>query len=94
MSKHGLIALAAAAALLATPVQAATLTNRSADEVVVQINEEGDEIVSKQVTLAPDETVTDVCDQGCVMVLENGAQQSFEGDEIIYLEDGGFVIAE
>ena len=94
MSKHALIALAAMAALLAAPVQAATLTNRSADEVVVQINEEGDETVSEQVTLAPDETVSNVCDNGCVMVLENGQQQSFEGNEIIYLADGGFVIAE
>ncbi len=96
MTTNPMIALTAAAlALVLTgPVQALTLTNRDAVEQRVQINEGGDETVTQDVVLGAEQTLEGLCEDGCTIALENGVQESFEGNEDVYIENGGFQIAE
>ena len=79
--------------LVAGQAYAFTVTNRDLSEHSLQITEGGDEAVTRDVVIAPDQTVDDLCEDGCTIVLDNGEQQSFEGYEEVYIEGGRFVIA-
>lgn len=74
--------------------QALVLTNRDTVEQRMQITEGGDEAVTHDVVIAANQTLDGLCKEGCTIALENGVQESFEGDEVIYIENGRFVIAE
>ncbi len=80
--------------LMASSAQAFTLTNRDPEEQRLQITEGGDEAVTHEVIVAADQTREDLCLEGCTIVLDSGEQASFEGDEVVEIEDGHFVIAE
>ncbi|MDH3969284.1 MAG: hypothetical protein OEU56_19890 [Rhodospirillales bacterium] len=96
MTNKPLIALSAAALVLSLAGQAhaLTLTNRDTVEQRVQINEGGDEAVTRDVVLGADQTLDGLCEDGCTIALENGVQESFEGDEAVSIENGRFMIAE
>lgn len=93
MIKILMIALAASALALSLVGQARalTLTNNGATEQSVKISEGGDEMVSQDIAIAAGQTIRGVCMEGCTIALENGEQQSFEGDEDVYIENGRFV---
>lgn len=96
MTRNPAIVLTAATAalLLAGQAHALTLTNRDTVEQRIQINEGGDGSAGRDFVLAADQTVDGICEGGCTIVLENGAEQSFEGYEAVFIEDGHFVISE
>jgi len=90
---------AAIAALLlavfaAGEASAITLTNRDKTDQRLTITEGGDEAVTQEVTIAVNETLDGICLEGCTIALENGTQESFEGDEAVTIEDGLFSIDE
>ena len=85
---------AALAVSLSGEARALTLVNRDTVAQRVQISEGGDEAVTSEVLVEMDESVEGICVEGCVLALENGVQQSFEGDETVVIEKGLFVIAE
>ena len=88
------LAAACTILLLASSAQALTLTNRDPEERRLQITEGGDEAVTHDVIVEADQTREDLCLEGCTIVLDSGEHASFEGDEVVEIEDGRFVIAE
>lgn len=40
------------------------------------------------------ETVSEICNDGCILVVQNGDPQSFEGEEEVFINNGAFVIGE
>jgi hypothetical protein len=89
-------------ALLAAPLaisliseaQALTLINRDTVSQTVQINEGGDEAVTSEIAIEMNQTVDGICLEGCILALENGVQEGFEGNETVIIENGDFVITE
>ena len=96
MTRNAVIALTATglALLLASQANALTLTNRELAEQRVQIIEGSDEPTTRELVLNANQSLDDLCNEGCTIALKNGVQQRFEGDENVYIEKGGFVIAE
>jgi hypothetical protein len=96
MAKTSTIALTAAsvALLLAGQAYAITLTNRDSVDQQIQISEGGDETVTRDVVLEAGQSLDGFCEGGCTIALESGAQESFEGDETVFIEDGEFRLAE
>lgn len=93
---HKPLVIAAASILvsvLAWQAQAMTLTNRDATDLMVKITDTGDG-ADQELLLAANETIDDVCANGCTLTLEDGQQADFNGDEDVYIEGGRFVIAE
>lgn len=88
------LTMAALALLSAGQAQALTVTNRDAADQRLRITDGGDESVTQDVVIAADETLGNLCEDGCTILLGNGVQESFEGYESIYIENGRFVIAE
>ena len=78
--------------ILVGPAYALTLTNRDGVERTLQITEGGDEAVTYDLVITADETMEELCNEGCTIALENGIQESFDGDEDIYIERGRFYI--
>lgn len=79
---------------LSGEAQALTLENRDTVAQNVQISEGGDEAVTSEIVVEMDESLDGICLEGCVLALENGVQQSFEGTETVVIEQGLFVIVE
>ncbi|MDH3196015.1 MAG: hypothetical protein OEL78_06870 [Hyphomicrobiales bacterium] len=84
----------AAALLVAGQANALTLTNRGAGDQRLKIITSGDEAVTQDVVILAEETLSDVCMDGCKIALENGDQKTFEGNEVVYIEHDKLVIAE
>ncbi len=72
---------------------ALTLTNRDPVAHLVTIIENGEK-VSRTYQFEPDQTLDDFCDMGCTIILENGAQEKFSGDEVLYLDGGRLVVVQ
>ena len=96
MTKYMMIALTAVALpmFLSGQAYALTLINRTAVEQNVQISDGDSESVTRDVTLSADQTLDGICDEGCTIILENGVEEDFDGDEVIYIENGEFVIVQ
>ncbi len=94
MKKHAVIALATAALFLASQAQAFTLTNRDTVDQRLKIVEEGDQSETHDVVIGAEQTLEDLCANGCTIGLDNGQEETFEGYETVYIEDGSFVIGE
>ena len=82
------------AMLAIAPANALTLINNddATYEVTAMIGE-GDATMDT-FELASGANRADFCEEGCLIRLNNGAEQSFQGDEIVTIKDGGFVMAE
>jgi hypothetical protein len=85
---------AAMALFLAGSAYALTLTNQGEAEQHLVITQGGDESSSQEVFIAANQTLQDLCQDRCTIALENGLQESFEGNENVFIKDGGFTIAE
>jgi len=96
MTKNIMIAIAAAALplFLASQAYALTLINRTPVEQNVQISEGDSEAMTRDVVLSADQTLDGFCEEGCTIVLENGVEEDFDGDEVIYIENGQFIIVQ
>jgi len=96
MAYNRITALTAAtmALFLAGQAQALTLTNRDLVEQRLVITEEGEEVATRDVVIEGNQTLDQFCEAGCTIALENGEQESFEGDENVVIQDGRLVILE
>ena len=90
-----MICIVAASSFLATvgEANALTLTNRDGVQLRVEVYEEqGEE--PRTVVIEPDETLSELCSEGCILSMDSGAEESFEGYETVEIKEGQFVIAE
>lgn len=96
MSNAPLVGAAAFVLTLAVsgPAAAITITNRDATAHNVLVTEGGDETVTSEVVIEADQTRDDLCPAGCTLVLADGEPQSFEGYEVLVIEDGRFETVE
>jgi hypothetical protein len=96
MTGNPMIAMTAGALALfmAGQANALTLSNGEGAPLRVEITEGGDEAVTHDVVLAVGQTLDGLCEEGCTISLESGAQESFEGYEAVTIEDGDFLIGE
>ena len=74
--------------------EALTLTNRDAVDRRLQISEASDAIVTYEVVITAHETIFELCQIGCTIVLESGEEETFEGYEEVTIEEGSFVFPE
>ena len=94
MKKSLILAGAGALTLvLAWQAQAMTLTNRDTTDLMVKITDTGDD-AGQDLIIAANETLEDVCENGCTITLEDGQTLDFNGDEDVYIEGGRFIVAE
>ena len=96
MKIQTMITLAGAAVMLFLSSQAGALelVNGDPAEHAIRITMAGKDASTVEMVLAQDETLSNICESGCTIELENGVSQSFEGTETVYVQDGQFVIAE
>jgi hypothetical protein len=96
MTKNIMIAMIAAALplFLTGQAYALTLNNCTQVELNLQIIEGDDDWEARDVVLSADRTHDVFCEEGCTIILENGVEESFDGDEVIYIENGQFVIVQ
>jgi hypothetical protein len=90
------LVLAGAGALtlvMAWQAQAMTLTNRDGADLMVTITENGDS-TGQDLLIAANQTLEDVCANGCTITLEDGQKLDFNGDEDVSIEGGRFIITE
>lgn len=82
-------------AMLATvPANALTLMNE--DETAYEVSliiGQGD-AVTETFELEGGSARENFCEEGCIVRLSNGVEQSFEGNEIVTIKEGEFVVAE
>ncbi len=83
----------AATLLLGNQAQALTLTNRDTSPRQVLITEIDEEAI-RTVIIEPAQTLDGFCEDGCSIVIQDGEEMTFEGDEVVYIEDGHLEIAE
>lgn len=93
MNRIAFLAVASALLLTAGQSQALTVTNRDTAEQSLQITETGAP-ASRMLVVAPGQTVEDLCPAGCDIALANGTSASFDGNEVVDIRNGGFVVAE
>ena len=81
-------------AMISAPAHSLTLTND--DEIPYEVGVivgEGD-AATMRFDLEAGGSRYDFCEDGCTIRLDNGAEQSFDGGEIVTIQDGGFVLSE
>jgi len=94
MNIKTVLAALVATALVAGPAQAVTLTNEDAATYTVEVIVGEGDASNTSFELQSGETLADVCADGCVIRLNNGAEADFVGDEAITIKDGELTIAE
>ena len=75
-------------ALLAAPANALTLTNsddKTYEVSVVEGEGDGNAIILE---LQGGANVAEICENGCTIKIDNGVEMSFNGDEIVSIQDG------
>ena len=94
MSWKTFAAAAGTLAMLMGSAHALTITND--DDVDYEFDlviGQGDADM-QMIELPAGSSLSDFCELGCTIKLPNGVEQSFEGDEIVTIKDGTFLIAE
>jgi len=46
------------------------------------------------VTIAPGQTLEQICQTGCSIALKESGEEAFTGDEVVFIEDGFLVTTE
>jgi hypothetical protein len=88
-----LVGLTAAAIVMATSVSAYALTLTNRDSAVYTMTVVDDQSV-QTVTIQPDETMNDLCAQGCTITLGEADSVELDGNETVMIEGGSLTIAE
>lgn len=87
------IALTALLLPIGQAATALTITNRDADSmnltVVEQSGQQGVEL-----SIDTQQTLDGFCPRGCVITLGNGASDTFEGTEVVSIQNGQFIVDE
>jgi hypothetical protein len=84
-----------AASLLAfsAPAMALTLTNSGEDEIQIEVTDLDSNAV-RNISIEPDQTLTELCESSCRLMLQDGTSHDFDGTETVRIQDGEFVIEE
>jgi hypothetical protein len=88
MIKSGLALLAAAAVLFASVAHAASITNRDVQEHYLQIVDETGETETQEIVIAANQSVENICMEGCTINLDDGEPMAISGSEQLVIEDG------
>ncbi len=88
MTRNVAVALGATVLLTVGQANALTLTNLDDADQRLQIVEWLEETMAQSVVLAAGQTLVGLCNTGCTITVENGESGSFEGFEVVYIEDG------
>jgi len=88
-----LLGVGAAALILAVSGQASalSLTNRDASDHTLKIT---DSAGTSELVVAPEQTLSDLCQSGCQISLGEGEGMDFTGTETVAIQDGKLVISE
>lgn len=92
----GLLAPVLAAAMvlpLINQAGALTVTNRDAAEMEISVVEQEGQ-PAQAMMIKSQETLDSFCQEGCVISLANGETDTFEGDEIVTIQNGQFTVSE
>ncbi len=90
-----LIITLGAAAFLAAPANALTLTNVDETNYTVEVTiSEGDVGDMQQYDLDVGQNLDITCNNGCFVKLSNGEQQQFTGNEFVTVKDGALVLSQ
>jgi hypothetical protein len=93
MLKTGFLLTAAALLAFSAPASALNLTNDGEEEIQVQVTDLDNNAV-RDVSIEPEQTLTELCASSCRLMLEDGTAREFEGWETVRIQDGGFVVEE
>lgn len=85
MERKLLIAASLAFMLSSHPVWALQLTNNDPTEQKIAITEKSN---SRDLVIKPSETLKDLCPEGCTMRMSDGEEYEFDGDEVVFVEEG------
>lgn len=94
MNLKPILGALAISALFATPAAALTIVNDDEVTYTLDVNLGEGDSNKQQYELPFDHLLEDICDAGCTIQLNNGAQMEFTGHEYVTIKDGTFVIAE
>lgn len=75
----------------ATQAEAFVLTNYDTARYEFTMKE-GD--TTSEMTLEAEQTMTDLCEDGCTITLQNGEWGRYDGHESVYIQDGKLYVAE
>lgn len=92
MTRFSLLAVAALSLGMTGQASALTVTNYDMTKHTMKVTMSDG--TTKQVTIETDETLTDVCPDGCTITLPNGQKGTYEGNESIFIEEGELFISE
>ena len=81
-----------AAVLLSSPASALSLNNLDQATHVVEITTGDGEV--ETIELNDGQDLYDICNEGCFIRLDDGAEMGFDGTETVSIQNGEFVIAE
>ena len=88
-----IVALVAVFAFLIGQADALTLLNEDAvSHEVRMVSESGS--VEDVFTIGGGEVMSEICDDGCILVLQDGEPQPFSGEDEISIRDGVFLFVE
>ena len=91
LRRPAFVAAAAVAQLLAGQAHALVLTNLDDYEWRISIIEP-DRTIDR--VIEPDERVNGLCESGCTIMLQDGTEAEFGGNEAVYIRNGRFVLLE
>jgi hypothetical protein len=87
LKTKSILALAAAAALTAGTVHAASITNRDTSEHYLQISESEDS-EGQEVVIAAEESISDICMKGCMIGVDGDDSIQVDGGDNLVIQDG------
>lgn len=93
MLKSAFVLSAAALLAFSAPASAFNLTNDGEDQIQIQVTDLDNNEV-RNISIEPDQTLTELCASSCRLMLEDGTAREFEGTETVRIQDGGFVVEE
>lgn len=70
-----------------------SITNHDTYERTLQITEGSDKQVVYSLRIGADETIDGLCKESCSVLLDNGVEQIFKGDEQVYIFEGRFTFS-
>lgn len=93
MLKTAFLLTAATLLAFSAPASALNLTNGGEDQIQVEVTDLDNNAV-RNISIEPDQTLTELCASACRLMLEDGTAREFEGTETVLIQDGGFVVEE
>lgn len=94
MDTKPLLAALAAVAMSVTASNALTISNDDDVDYVLEVVEGVGDASVETIDLSAGQALEDICNSGCTITLNNGASNSFVGNEWVAIQNGQFVLAE